>query len=669
MAPDQSSVAGDSFEFLADLNNGDSKALLDTIDNLRELNVGDIVSLPQIIVVGDQSAGKSSVLEAISRVRFPIDAKLCTRFATELILRRSDESRVSASIRFSGNNKTSKPFQRSGFKSDALPAIIEEAKEHMGITSKLSGGQSKRFTNDVLRIEISRPDVCPLTLVDLPGIFRNETADQTMEDSNTVKQLVHDYLSQEKSIILAVVTATNQLANQEIVMMAKDHDPERKRTIGVITKPDLSQEKGVTQQFVDVVKGLDPTHKLSLGWFVLRNLSENQKLSDMTFDERDAREKDFFQTGSWSSIQSANRGVQSLRKALSKVLLERIKTNLPVVVQEIEDGLNRRREELKCFGQKRVSSDDLRSYLYDISKEFDRLAANGINGWYVDDFFDEEKDGSGGPRKLRANLRKLNRAFYISLKEKGETTRIVTSHMGISEKKKNGINDAEPDYLSHLIAQYERFPHPTPVLEAQFIREIESVAAGNQGRELPGVPSSDLAIHLFRKQSKFWRDIALFHLDLILKFSKSFVEDAFAHVIGDNKRTLVAVLNTYSDPFFENKRELLEAKLDEILRPYTEGSGLPMEVEFRETLNKTAQLRFGKKVVSTLEKTYPEIFNESKPPTKGLSRLGVVQSILTAAQTPNSEFGTESVVDMMLAYYDVSFTDFILFFFFLLSCS
>ncbi|KAK3897368.1 P-loop containing nucleoside triphosphate hydrolase protein, partial [Staphylotrichum tortipilum] len=82
---------GDS---LNQLNTPDAKALLDTIDSLREIHVGDIVNLPQIIVVGDQSSGKSSVLEAISGVQFPVDGDVCTRFATELILRRAPETTV-----------------------------------------------------------------------------------------------------------------------------------------------------------------------------------------------------------------------------------------------------------------------------------------------------------------------------------------------------------------------------------------------------------------------------------------------------------------------------------------------------------------------------------------------------------------------------------------------
>lgn len=68
------------------------------IDKLRELGMGSDVDLPQLVVVGDQSSGKSSVLEAIMDFPLPRNSGLCTRFATNIILRRSAIISVSISI-------------------------------------------------------------------------------------------------------------------------------------------------------------------------------------------------------------------------------------------------------------------------------------------------------------------------------------------------------------------------------------------------------------------------------------------------------------------------------------------------------------------------------------------------------------------------------------------
>jgi hypothetical protein len=70
------------------LQSKDHEELLNIIDKLRSQGISRYIDLPQLIVCGDQSSGKSSVLEAVSGLRFPTKDNLCTRFATELILRR-----------------------------------------------------------------------------------------------------------------------------------------------------------------------------------------------------------------------------------------------------------------------------------------------------------------------------------------------------------------------------------------------------------------------------------------------------------------------------------------------------------------------------------------------------------------------------------------------------
>ena len=73
-------------------------ACLEKIDRLFACGVGDLINLPQIVVVGDQSSGKSSVLEAMIQKPLPRDSGLCTRFATQIIFKRFPADSISISI-------------------------------------------------------------------------------------------------------------------------------------------------------------------------------------------------------------------------------------------------------------------------------------------------------------------------------------------------------------------------------------------------------------------------------------------------------------------------------------------------------------------------------------------------------------------------------------------
>lgn len=636
---------------LKQLSTAEAKSLLDTIDDLRELQVSSIVNLPQIIVVGAQSSGKSSVLEAISRVRFPTDGRVCTRFATELILRQAPTTTVDVSIQFSKKNDQSdaRPFQLSGFSKDNLPELVNQAKERMGIRDGI-----KEFSDDILRVKISGPEVEQLTLVDLPGLYQGSTAEQSKEGVNFVTHLIDHYMRQENSIILAVVSANYNLANQKILDETKKHDPKRERTLGVITKPDLA---GVADQrhFLQLAKNQEAAHKLTLGWHVLRNRAEKEEEQGLGDKERDAQEARFFQTGPWSSVPAVSRGVEGLRKKLSKVLLQHIQKTLPSLVGEIETKLNLRTGELQRLGMSRSTPEEWRSYLLGVARDFERLAHEAIDGRYRDPFFGDLHDGT---RKLRALLRNLNRAFDVTLCTKGTTYEFewyaVEGRAAESDGDPDGISEGDADrdqpaYLRPFIAEY-KFPTPKPRSEAQVNEELENWASANQGREFPGSPNNSLAIELFKVQARPWKAIAEFHVTKVLDISKAVIEQLLGHIVGVDKTTLQALLRDCVDPFFDRKRDILIAKLEELLRPYVSGNGLPLEREFHRRVSKRTLGRLAEHLADTLDGLRG---THSEYPTRALTQNTIEHIFSNAGGLRNSKFGTESVIDMTVAYYEV----------------
>lgn len=622
---------------IGQLNSPHAKVLLDTIDSLRELRVGEIVHLPQIIVVGDQSSGKSSVLEAVSGMKFPVHGNLCTRFATELILRRDRDIKVTVSIR-KATQAESTPFHRTSFNRDALPDIIEEAQERMGIRTG-----SNEFSKDTLRVVIAGPDAPQLTLVDLPGIFHSETAEQSLQGKVIVDELVNKYMQERKSIILVVVAANNQLANQSVLSLAKQHDPQSSRIVGVITKPDLVDDSANEKKYLDLCKGLESTHKLPLGWHVLRNSSEKQR-NDAKHN-RDLEEQRFFQTTGWASVPSASRGVESLRNKLSKVLLEHIRESLPGLIREIENSLRAREEELKQLGKSRSTPQEMRSFLLGIAEDFRRLSRDAVDGRYGDPFFG---DLSSCDRKLRARLRQMNHAFDATMLSKGAT---YSFDWETGSDSSDNDEDGAPAHLQLLIEDYRKhFSDPLSITKLALTRKLENLASLNQGKELPGMPNPGLSFEFFKEQAGPWLEIAKHHLVQIQDASKAFVDQLFGYVIGADHDAIEAILKGCADPFFEEKGTLLEDKLQEILRPYTTTYGLPLEREFRTETSKRTLLRNSHRFVETLQRERPDLFHQES----GFDPKTILQSVINAEKLTKGDYGTEQIIHMIVVHYEVS---------------
>lgn len=153
MSPDQPVLTTTSLEAL---QTAEQRALMDLIDQLRRAGLSSVLQLPQIVVCGDQSSGKSSVLEAITEIPFPRKESLCTRFATEIILRQSMESSIVCKINPDGGRSEDEQRQLRNFARSIedfaeLPRLIEDATVAMGLD------EHKAFGKDVLSIEICGP--------------------------------------------------------------------------------------------------------------------------------------------------------------------------------------------------------------------------------------------------------------------------------------------------------------------------------------------------------------------------------------------------------------------------------------------------------------------------------------------------------------------------------
>lgn len=251
------------------LQSDEQRQVLNIVDSLRQCGLEGIVSLPQLVVCGDQSSGKSSVLEAITEIPFPRRENLCTRFATEIVLRRAPTPSIKTRIipekaRPKQEQAELEQFKESISNFRELPDLIDKATKLMGLAE--AGDKTRNaFARDVLSIEISGPDRPQLTLVDLPGLIHSENKTQSSDDIQLVSDLVEGYISNPRTIILAIISAKNDYANQIILKRAREFDKKGSRTLGIITKPDdLHPDSENEAAFINLAKNEDIF--FALGW-------------------------------------------------------------------------------------------------------------------------------------------------------------------------------------------------------------------------------------------------------------------------------------------------------------------------------------------------------------------------------------------------------------------
>lgn len=169
----------------------------------------------------------------------------------------------------------------------------------------------------------------------MPGIFKSTTEGVTTKaDITLVRNMVHGYMNNPRSVILAVVPANVDVATQEILELATEADPEGDRTLGVLTKPDLV-DKGAEHRVIDLLEGR--ARVMKLGWHIIRNPGQKE-MSEVDLD-RSALEKDFFRSHSpWNELDKDKVGVDTLRVRLKEIISYLVKGEFPKVCHTSRDA-------------------------------------------------------------------------------------------------------------------------------------------------------------------------------------------------------------------------------------------------------------------------------------------------------------------------------------------
>ncbi|XP_053575375.1 dynamin-2 [Bombina bombina] len=184
------------------------------------------LDLPQIAVVGGQSAGKSSVLENfVGRDFLPRGSGIVTRrpLILQLIFSKTEYGEFL--------HCKSKKF-----------TDFDEIRQEIEAETERATGTNKGISPVPINLRVYSPNVLNLTLIDLPGITKVPVGDQPHDIEYQIKDMIMQFISRDSCLILAVTPANSDLANSDALKLAKEVDPQGLRTIGVITKLDLMDE-------------------------------------------------------------------------------------------------------------------------------------------------------------------------------------------------------------------------------------------------------------------------------------------------------------------------------------------------------------------------------------------------------------------------------------------
>jgi hypothetical protein len=506
----------------------EQRGLLDLIDKLQFAQLDD-VKLPQIVVVGDQSAGKSSVLEALTGTPFPREAGACTRFATEIRMRRAKETQLKISIipdKTRPYNEQARLLQYGGDVTGDTPfdAMMRDATELIAPRSN----PGRFAARDILVVEKSGPDMPLLTLVDLPGLVRVANRDQSESDIQTIETLSERYMKSPRTIILAVIGGNNDYVQAPILKKARHFDPKGSRTIGVLTKPDMTERIGLEEKFIELVTNKDKENNFKLGWYVLLNPGPGEEWQ--TPEDRARKEAEFFSRGKWATLPPEMWGVGALRAKLSTQLQRHIGKHVKTLRRQIQQALEGCEGQLKAMGVGKDTPEEMRFQMGELFTASNNLVTPAVNGNYKNPFgerfFARQSSPKGTPsQKLRARIRDESERFARRFRQHGRKVTFQNSQPTGGANGANGTNGATEDNgLPAAGTVGDRSKKDF----AEF--EVEPLLRQIRGNELPLDSNPRAPYILFQDYSRNWPVLAQEYKDNVGVICNEFLADVIDHV-------------------------------------------------------------------------------------------------------------------------------------------
>lgn len=330
-------------------------ALIPVLNKLQDVfnTVGhESIQLPQIVVVGTQSSGKSSVLENLVGKDFlPRGTGIVTRRPLILQLNHVPKQEVDENGTSNGycvveENLPKDCYEWGVFlhKKNKVFTDFDEIREEIQAETDRLSGENKGVSHEPIVLKIFSSNVVTLTLVDLPGLTKVPIGDQPEDIEQQIREMILSYITNPNSIILSVTSGNTDFSTSEAIKLARDVDPEGRRTLAVVSKLDLMDHG--TDAY-DVLCGRVIPVKLGIIGVVNRSqldIKNKKEISQAIKDEGTFLQKNY------PSIASRN-GTTHLSKTLNRLLMHHIRDCLPSLKTRVNVMASQFNSLVSSFGE------------------------------------------------------------------------------------------------------------------------------------------------------------------------------------------------------------------------------------------------------------------------------------------------------------------------------
>ncbi|XP_025112002.1 dynamin-1-like isoform X4 [Pomacea canaliculata] len=475
-------------------------------DVFASLGIPLSLDLPQIAVVGSQSAGKSSVLENfVGRDFLPRGTGIVTRRPLVLQL-------------FTSRTEYAEFVHTKGKKFTDFNMVRKEIEDE---TDRVTGN-NKGISNIPINLRVYSPHVLNLTLIDLPGMTKVPVGDQPQDIELQIRSMLLEFISKENCLILAVTPANTDLANSDALKIAKEVDPQGVRTIGVITKLDLMDEGTDAREILE-----NKTLPLRRGYIGVVNRS--QKDIDGRKDIRAAlaAERKFFLSHPAYRHMADKMGTPYLQKVLNQQLTNHIRDTLPALRNRLQSQLLSMEKEVEEY----------KNFRPDDPARKTKAMMQMIQQFGVD--FDRDIEGFGAQVSTEdlSGGAKINRIFHerfpFELVKMEFDERELRREIGITIKNIHGIRTGlfTPDmaFESIVVKQIKRLKEPSLHCVDLVVNELSQVVrkCGERMSRYPRLREETERIvnSRIREQEQRTKDQILLFIDIQLAYMNTNHED------------------------------------------------------------------------------------------------------------------------------------------------